>query len=148
MALAFGMAFFIFGDIHDEAGDRTDSGVRSGAVSGLVLVFLVIRFPAPAEFETCRLAVPSLLEQGVHLPLLLMALEDEASFGSEHARDDAQGYGLSDEESFPEREQKQGAPTKREDCRQYTGSLTGKTLRFVTLLSGRVESSRWFSAAG
>lgn len=90
MALAFSMPRFIFGHVHDESRDGADGGMGSGAVGGLVLVFLVVRLPPPAEFETCRLAMKRLVEEGLHLPLLLMALEGEASFGGEDARDAAE----------------------------------------------------------
>ena len=116
MALPFGVPGFIFGDIHDESGDGTNRGMRSGAVAGFVLVFLVIRLPAPSEFETGRLPVPRLVEKGSHLALLLMALEGEACFGGEHTCHDAQRKSLGEEGSFPEQEQKQGTPTVREDC--------------------------------
>ena len=115
MALAFGVALFVFGDIHDKSGDGTHGGVRSGAVACLVLVFLVVRLPAPAEFEAGCLAVPGLVGEELHFVLLLMALEGEAGLDGENARKDTQRDGLSEMGSFPEREQKHMTPTAGND---------------------------------
>ena len=115
MALAFGVSLFIFGDIHDKSGDGTNGGVGSGAVAGLVLVFLVVRLPTPAEFEAGCLAVTGLVNEGLHFTLLLMALEGEAGLDGEHARKDTQRNGLSEMGSFPEREQKHMTPTAGND---------------------------------
>ena len=135
MALAFGVALFIFGDIHDKSGDRTDGGMGPGAITSLILVLLVVRLPAPAEFEAGCLAVPGLVDEGFHFALLLMALEGEARLDGEHARKDAQYDGLSKMGSFPEREQKQGTPTTGNDELKsvYKGSCC-RSLPFVTLL--------------
>jgi hypothetical protein len=96
MALAFGVAVFILGHIHHEAGNRADGDVGAGAGAGLVLIFLIIGFPTPSQFETRLAAVRRERDQAGHLVLFEMAAKGEIGVGGKKAREDANAGGLSE----------------------------------------------------
>jgi hypothetical protein len=96
MTLAFGVAEFILGYVHDEAGNRADGDVRTGAGAGPVLIFLVVGFPAPSEFEARLAAVCRECDEVSHLVLFQMALKGEIGLGGKKAREDANAGGLSE----------------------------------------------------
>lgn len=84
MALAFGVATLVFGDVHDKAGNGSHGGVGSRARAGPVLALLVVGFPTPSQLDARRLAVLRLMQEGFHRVLLDLATECEPGFGSEH----------------------------------------------------------------
>ncbi len=96
MALALGVAEFILGHIHDEAGNRADGHVGARAGAGLVLIFLIIGFPAPSQFETRLAAVGREGDQARHLVLFQMAAQGKIGLGGKKAREDANAGGLSE----------------------------------------------------
>lgn len=102
MALTFGVAGLILGHVHHEAGDGTHRGVRSRAVSRLVLVLLVIGLPSPSQFKARRLAVLRLVHERLHRVLLDVTVECEPGFRNEHPGDAAQHGRLGKEGGFPE----------------------------------------------
>lgn len=95
MTLAFGVSEFILGHIHDEAGNRPDGDLGSGTGAGLVLVLLVIGFPAPSQLETRLPAMRREGDQAGHLVLFQMALQREIGLGGKKAREDTDAGGLS-----------------------------------------------------
>lgn len=97
MALAFGMAVLVLGDIQNEAGNGANRGVRARAVAGAILILLVAGFPTPSQFETGLPAMLGQDDEPGHPMLLDMTVQGESGFGEEQARDYAedQGFGRS-----------------------------------------------------
>ncbi len=87
MALAFSVPLFILGYIHDESGNRTDRGLRAGAIARPVLILLIVSFPAPAQLQAGLLALLRKADKPVHLALLQMALQGESAFYHKQKRD-------------------------------------------------------------
>lgn len=102
VALAFGVAVFVLADVHDKAGDGADRRARSRAAAGLVLILLVIGFPAPTEFEACGLAVASLGHEGLHRAPLHMAEDRKPGFRGQKASKNAQYQRLENKSGFPD----------------------------------------------
>jgi hypothetical protein len=97
MALAFGVSVFIFGHLHYKAEDRTYRGVRTRAGAGLVLILLVVGFPAPAQLKAGTLALLSKGDKPVHLVLVHVASKGKSRFGRKQDRD----HGKSDDFGRP-----------------------------------------------
>ena len=96
MALTFGVSELILGHIHHEAGNRADGHVCAGAGAGLVLIFLVVGFPAPSQLETRLTAMGREGDQAGHLVLFQMAAQGKIGLGGEKAREDTNAGGLSE----------------------------------------------------
>lgn len=96
MTLALGVAVFIFSYIHDEAGDGADGDMCAGAGARLILIFLVIGFPTPPQFETRLVAMGRERDQAGHLVLFQMAAQGKAGVGRKQAREDTNAGGLSE----------------------------------------------------
>jgi len=96
MTLAFGVAEFILGYIHHEAGNGADGDARAGAGAGLVLILLIAGFPTPSQLETRLAAVRGERDQASHLVLFQMAAQGEIGLGGKKAREDANAGGLSE----------------------------------------------------
>jgi hypothetical protein len=94
MTLALSVAEFVFSHVHHEAGNGTDGDVCAGACAGLVLIFLVIGFPTPSQFETRLAAVRGKRDKAGHLVLFQMAAQGKIGLSGKKAREDANAGGL------------------------------------------------------
>jgi hypothetical protein len=75
------------------------------------LALLVVRFPAPTQFQAGRLAMTSLVDQGFHGVLLKMAPEREPGLSRQQGGNRAQRQCRGEECDLMETAQEQKTPT-------------------------------------